>query len=369
MGSIDFESAKLSKVFGECPEGSQELIKEISEGCPKYIPTGFKTLDGVLNGGLTPSLYVLGAMPSLGKSTFLINMAEKIASGEADEKTGEGIPVLYFSLEMPREYIARLILCHSIFGDKLTDKKTKRDKLEHALTNTPPIHKFLNREDAGNIGQISDEAFERYRKTSENIFIIERSAENKGFTVDDISEYTETFKSKFENFVLIVDYLQLLRSSNEAVTSERSIVDNNISGLWTAAHTLNIPIIAISSINRTSYDESIGLASFKESGGIEFSADVVWGLQYAGIGVGKRARGDDKFNIDKAMGADPRLLDLKVLKNRYGKSGIKLAFKFHTTLGLYLEDHDREKAEKEAEKMSDAEETKPAVKTRTRKSS
>lgn len=342
MGEMDFEAAKLSKVFGERSASPQELIKRISEGCPRYIPTGCKSLDNILNGGITPALYVLGAMPSLGKSTFLINIAEKIASGEADEKNGNGMPVLYFSLEMPREYIARLILCHSIFGDMLSDKKNKKDGLGYTLMNAPVINSFMNKERAENIGKISEKAFARYKKTCENIFIIERSAEKKGFSGSDIYEYSKIFKEKHKDFVLVVDYLQLLRSHNDSTFSERSIVDANITELWTAAHTLDIPIIAISSINRTSYDESIGLASFKESGGIEFSADVVWGLQYKGVGSGKKTVNGEKFDIDKAMGADPRLLDLKVLKNRYGKSGIKLAFKFYTTLGLYLEDHDRE---------------------------
>lgn len=82
--------------FDACkPIFSSEYIKE---NYPKYEPTGFAQLDKLLCGGFAPSLIVLGAISSLGKSTFALQLAQNISSN--------GKPVLYFSLEMTRHAIS-----------------------------------------------------------------------------------------------------------------------------------------------------------------------------------------------------------------------------------------------------------------------
>ena len=92
-----------------------------------------------------------------------------------------------------------------------------------------------------------------------------------------------------------------------------------------------IPVLAISSLNRASYDKSINMTGFKESGGIEYSADVLFGLQLKGV------EGQD-FDVEKAKIKNPREIELKILKNRNGKTGGSLFFNYYPEFNYFKKD-------------------------------
>ena len=72
-----------------------------------------------------------------------------------------------------------------------------------------------------------------------------------------------------------------------------------------------LPVVVISAFNRSNYMSEVSMEAFKESGAIEYSADVLIGLQLAGVG-------GDKFDAEQAKRENPRKIEVKVLKNRNG---------------------------------------------------
>lgn len=90
------------------------------------------------------------------------------------------------------------------------------------------------------------------------------------------------------------------------------------------------PVIAISALNRQSYKDKVTMESFKESGAIEYSSDILLGLQLQGIG-------ESSFDLDKAKQKTPREIELTILKNRNGQSNIKVSFEYFTMFNYFQE--------------------------------
>ena len=90
------------------------------------------------------------------------------------------------------------------------------------------------------------------------------------------------------------------------------------------------PVIAISSLNRQSYSKKISMEAFKESGAIEYSSDVLIGLQLKGVGT-------PNFDVDTAKSKNPREIELVILKNRNGQTGKKVTYNFYPMFNYYRE--------------------------------
>ena len=105
--------------------------------------------------------------------------------------------------------------------------------------------------------------------------------------------------------VVILDYLQLLTG---AADNQKSALDDTLHKLFNFRRETGTTFIIISSLNRMNYYTEINFESFCGSGGIEYSADVVWGLQLL---LGNRTHEEAKKEI-------PRKIQLKCLKNRFG---------------------------------------------------
>ena len=141
--------------------------------------------------------------------------------------------------------------------------------------------------------------------------------------------------------VIFIDYLQLLKPSSTTAMDKQNI-DRNISALRQLARDLETPIVLISSLNRISYSSAVGLDSYKESGSIEYSSDVLISLQPAGFNElifdSKYKQKDNaKKMIKESMQSEERELELNVIKNRNGRiqNGIELLFL--PSHGLFLE--------------------------------
>lgn len=89
-------------------------------------------------------------------------------------------------------------------------------------------------------------------------------------------------------------------------------------------------MIAISSFNRENYNAEASMAAFKESGGIDYSADVLLGLQ-------ARGAGSRTFNIEEEKRKDPRELELKVLKNRSAALGNPIPLRYYPAFSCFEE--------------------------------
>ena len=91
-----------------------------------------------------------------------------------------------------------------------------------------------------------------------------------------------------------------------------------------------IPVAAISSFNRQGYKEAVTMESFKESGAIEYSSDVLIGLQAKGAGK-------KDFDVNAAKRKDPREIELVILKNRNGRTGDTIAYEYYPLFNYFKE--------------------------------
>ena len=148
--------------------------------------------------------------------------------------------------------------------------------------------------------------------------------------------------------VVIIDYLQILAPYSAKMTDKQN-VDKNITELKRLSRDFNIPVLGVSSFNRESYSAPVSMASFKESGAIEYSSDVLIGLQYNGwdyqegeadLTRHKRLRELRKKMEQSARNLSSQDMQLKILKNRNGVKG-DLLFDFFPAFNFF-----RQKSEK-----------------------
>ena len=127
--------------------------------------------------------------------------------------------------------------------------------------------------------------------------------------------------------IVIVDYLQIVAPSyiNGRFLEGRASIDHIIHQLKVFQTEYDLTVIVLSSLNRQSYTVPVDYESFKESGGIEYTADVLWGLQLSCMSDPLFARDKgvkDKHDLINAERAkNPRDVQLVYLKNRYGSVG------------------------------------------------
>ncbi len=128
---------------------------------------------------------------------------------------------------------------------------------------------------------------------------------------------------------MIVDYLQILSPKNEKWTDKQN-TDNAILTFKRLSRDYKIPVIVISSFNRENYSVRVSMQAFKESGAIEYSTDVLIGLQLKGVG-------NKNFDIDQAKSKNPREVEAVILKNRNGRTGGKIGFDFYAMFNYFAE--------------------------------
>ena len=125
--------------------------------------------------------------------------------------------------------------------------------------------------------------------------------------------------------------------SNNEKLNDKQTIDRAVLGLKRLSRDYKIPVIAISSFNRQSYKEEVSMASFKESGALEYGSDVLIGLQLQGAG----SKNFDEMQ-QKSISNDmqtPRRIELKILKNRNGRTGDTINYKFYSAFNFFEEDN------------------------------
>lgn len=288
-------------------------IERFKEGANRA--TGFKELDRVA-GGVYAGLYVIGAVSSLGKTTFMSQIADQMAEA--------GNNVLYFSLEQSRlEMVSKAIA-----------RKSAQIDIKTATTSL----KFRQ----GQLTEPALKAADAYKDAvGDRLSIIEG---NFNCTLAYICEYVTSYiKRNRVKPVVIIDYLQILQA-DDTKRSTKELIDNNVTELKRLSRREDIPIFVISSVNRGNYLAPIDFESFKESGGIEYTADVVWGLQlqvlYDDIFNKEGKLKEKRQKIKSAKAANPRRIDLVCLKNRYGISSYTIGFEYYPQHDLFIENNE-----------------------------
>ncbi len=289
----------------------QGMIAEIAAYTNSKHKTGFPDLDQ-RSGGIYPGLYVIAAISGIGKTTFMHQMADQFAD--------QGMEVLYFSLEQSRFELVSKSLA------RLTYQKN-----EPMCSNQ--FRQWGNWHDAG------IEAYHEYKDgIGQYISIIES---NFSTTVLSIRNYVKKYiRDNHVSPIVFIDYLQVLQTHRKS--SAKDNVDQNITDLKRLSRECNIPIFVISSINRASYLSPISFESLKESGSIEYTADVVWGLQstcvYQEAFLNYRTPVAKKQSmLNAALVEYPRKVDLVCLKNRFGEANFKCHYEYRTDIDTFEE--------------------------------
>ncbi len=116
--------------------------------------------------------------------------------------------------------------------------------------------------------------------------------------------------------------------------SDKQNMDKAVMELKRISRDYDMPVFAISSLNRESYGKSINMTAFKESGAIEYSNDVLIGLQIAGVD-NQKENAEDFINSEKNR--EIRKIELKILKNRNGITGSKVQFQYNPKFNIFTE--------------------------------
>ena len=214
-----------------------------NKGAVTGIPTGFVDLD-YRTAGMQPSdLVLIAARPSMGKTAFVLNIAEHVAFRQ--NKT-----VAIFSLEMSKEQLV----------NRLFSVESKVDS-QHIRT-----------------GQLSDQEWE---KLIESAGVIGRSNliidDTPGISIAELRSKCRKYKLEHNLSMIIIDYLQLMSGSGRSDSRQQEISDISRS-LKAVARELSVPVLALSQLSRAVEqrpDHRPMLSDLRESGAIEQDADVV----------------------------------------------------------------------------------------------
>ena len=266
-----------------------ERLDELSKtrGALRGVPTGLKSVDKMLSGLQKENLIILAARPSVGKSSFAINIAQYAA-------THHKVGVAIFSLEMGRESVV----------DRMISAQGDIDNWRIATGN-------LEAEDFEKYGIAAGELAEA------SIYI----DDTPGIGVMEMRTKARRLKLEKDLGLIVVDYLQLVRGRNlESRVQEVSEISQALKNL---ARELKVPVLALSQLSRAieqrGGDKKPQLSDLRDSGSIEQDADVVMFLY--------RPNDDDRENFK-----------LLLAKHRNGPTGeISLFFKADRTKFFELE--------------------------------
>ena len=286
--------------------------------------TGFEDIDKYLT--LYPGLAALGGASSLGKTTFVVNLIDRLLD--------RGETVLYFSLEqLPIEIITKSLARKIYEKDPFTDL-TNIDIKNGA---TSPELEEIKREYAAHATryQIITGSF---RTTAADI-------------VEYVEKYRQTHGGEDCKPIVIIDYLQLIAAPVGFRGGIREYTDENIKALKDMQKRNGLFVLMISNFNRSSNYEPVSYESFKETSMIEYTCDYIWGLQlsildaenddfYTVIGSkgGRSERPLDQKRkmVNEAQAETPKRVEFVSLKNRNGKQFFKAFFDYFPQHDCYI---------------------------------
>tara|TARA_B100001057_G_scaffold492567_1_gene585212 strand:- start:398 stop:1825 length:1428 start_codon:yes stop_codon:yes gene_type:complete len=213
------------------------------------VPTGLTDLDEKLGGLHKSDLVILAGRPSMGKTALATNIAFNAAQHilSLQEKSS----VAFFSLEMSSEQLSTRILS------------------EQARIKSDDIRR----------GKVTEEEINRYIETSRNIYNLPLYIdETPAITIAALSNRARRIKRLFGLSLIVVDYIQLMRSSSNKNDGRVQEISEITQGLKALAKELSVPVLALSQLSRAVEqrdDKQPQLADLRESGSIEQDADVV----------------------------------------------------------------------------------------------
>ena len=292
-------------------------IRAAIAASPRPLSTGLVHVDRMLGGGFDyGKLYVLASAPGMGKTTLALQMAANISAN--------GSNVIYISLvEDERTLTLKGVSrCSKEFcdADGLTRWKLTQE----------------DREDCR--AYVSD----RQRATMKQAwgYYYEQAARLKFIDRQTSMDYLERIVERHESLTgntpcVVLDYLQQLRPCDyQKGWSISDQCEENVRRLKTLALQHRIPMLVLSSISRSSYYVTVSTESLNEAGGIEYTADVMLGLQPVEYSSNDQRAG--KMAMEETMKKAVRDMSLSCVKNRDGGLG-EVALRYHAAYNFFEE--------------------------------
>ena len=298
----------------------QKFIDGIADSVnTPYIPTGFSQLDSVFDGGLYEGLYIVGAISSLGKTTLITQIADQIAQNGTD--------VLIFSLEMARtEIMSKSISRHTLQSVLSNGGDIRNAKTARGITTGKKYERYSLTE-----RELINNAIRRYGEYASRIYISEGIGDIGAAEIRAAVQKHISFTGNTP--VVVIDYLQILAPADVRATDKQN-TDKAVMELKRISRDFKLPILGISSFNRENYSNAVTMAAFKESGAIEYSSDVLIGLQLKGAG-------EKKFDATEAKRKNPREIELVILKNRNGRAGDTINYSYYPMFNYFKEEQEQ----------------------------
>ena len=277
------DSSALTPLSSSMVETLTNLQKISGPDADKYkgIPTGFRLLDTVLTGLGRGDLIILAARPGMGKTSFALNIATRVAMQQK-------VPVAIFSLEMTKEQLTNRILSAEagIDSQAFRTGALRAEDWEYLALATEKLH------DAP-----------IYMDDTSGITITEMKAKIRRVNQD---------PTRPNVGLIVIDYLQLMTSASGGRSGEnrQQVVSEMSRMLKVMAKELNVPVICLSQLSRANEkrdDKRPMLSDLRESGAIEQDADIVMFLYR-----------DDYYNGDSEK---RNIAECIVAKNRHGETG------------------------------------------------
>ena len=255
-----------------------------------------------------PGVYALGALPASGKTTFAWQLLNQLAE--------KGEPCIYCSFEMSKA---------ELFTKSVVRELYKKN---------PQMSERLNLTSAN----IRRGAMRESRELQEQAAIFAQSATNlrvAELSNTSVTELIEGLKPLVANAdrspVICLDYLQIIPSKGSKASSPKEKIDEVMLRLKDFQRATNTTLLVISAFNRENYYQKVSFSSFKESGAIEYSADVIWGLENHGVDAEGKL---DKEEVIKMSKEKVRKIKFSCLKNRNG-GAYECFFRYHAAYDYF----------------------------------
>ena len=268
------------------------------------VPTGLTDLDSRLGGLHKQDLIIIAGRPSMGKTALATNIAFHAAKNI--EKKSSKSTVAFFSLEMSSEQLSTRILSEQ---SRIKSNDIRR-------------------------GKVSESEFEKFIETSKNIFDLPLYIdETPAITIAAISNRSRRIKRLFGLELVVVDYIQLMRSSGKKEYNRVQEISEITQGLKALAKELDVPVLALSQLSRQVEqrdNKKPQLSDLRESGSIEQDADVVmfvyreaYYLENKEPTPGSIEHAEWRQKMDEVS----RLAEIMISKQRHGPTGnVKVEF-------------------------------------------
>ena len=303
----DITQQNLTSDFKDSPTVTYDTLEYIKEMKARGnnilvgVDTGFYELNKMTTGYGKGDLVIIAARPAMGKTSFVLNTVSNLVQ--------QGKGVAFFSLEMPAEQLMLRLL---------------------SIQTSIPLQKLR-------VGDMSDEEWNRLNDAVSNMNNAKLFVDdNSNININQLRSKLRKLKNQHPEIELaVIDYLQIMQGSG---TKDRHLEVSEISrGLKILARELNIPIVALSQLNRgleSRADKRPMLSDIRESGSIEQDADIILFVYRDDVYLykeekerEKQAKAEGKEFIPTYVEKDEEEAEIIIGKQRNGPTGhVKLIF-------------------------------------------